>query len=224
MIKILIKKLRDLAVGDYRSKLLSDLVVKKIIKHNKKRSIKILDYGSGFQPNVIYFVHNKLTTVYEKKVVVDCYDFYTSKQLSKLNKKEKFSINFHKINTIKLNKKKYDFAIINDVLHHIGIEKKVFIKNLLNDLLTKAKIIFIKDHFQQGFNSNQTIRLMDFLGNYFNGTPIPKIYYTKKKFIDLIKKTNGNMFNIIFEIKLYPSYLFFMSEPKFNFACLIKKK
>ena len=180
MIKFLIKKSRDLAVGDYRSKILSDLVVKKIIKHNKKRSIKILDYGSGFQPNVIYFVYNKLTVVYKKKVAVDCYDFYTSKQLSKLNKKEKLPINFHKIDTIKLNKKKYDFAIINDVLHHIGIEKEVFIKNLLNDLLAKAKIIFIKDHFQQGFISNQIIRLMDFLGNYFNGVPIPKIYYTKK--------------------------------------------
>lgn len=224
MIKRVIKKLRDLTVGDFRSKILSDLLVKKILKYNKKRSIKIIDYGSGFQPNVIYFTYNKLTTVYKKKVVVDCYDFYTFKQLSKLNKKEKLSINFHKIDTIKLNKKKYDFAVINDVLHHIGIEKKVFIKNLLNDLLTKAKIIFIKDHFQQGFISNQTIRLMDFLGNYFNGVPIPKIYYTKKTFIDLIKKTNGNISEIIFEIKLYPAYLLSLSNPKFNFVCLIKKK
>jgi len=224
MIKFLIKKLRDLAVGDYRSKILSDLVVKKIIKHNKKKNIKILDYGSGFQPNVMYFVYNKLTAVYKKKVVVDCYDFYTFKQLSKLNKKEKLPINFHKIDTIKLNKKKYDFAIINDVLHHIGIEKEVFIKNLLNDLLTKAKIIFIKDHFQQGFISNQIIRLMDFLGNYFNGVPIPKIYYTKKTFLELIKKTNGSISEIILEIKLYPAYLLLLSNPKFNFACLIKKK
>ena len=65
-----------------------------------------------------------------------------------------------------MNKNKYDFATINDVLHHIGIENEVFIKNLLNNLIAKTKIIFIKDHFQQGFVSNQTIRLMDFLGNY----------------------------------------------------------
>ena len=224
MIKKLLKRLRDLVVGDFRSKILSDLIVNKIIKYNKQKNIKILDYGSGFQPNVIYFVYNKLTKVYKKKVVVDCYDFYTLKQLNELNKKKKLPINFYQINSIKSNKNKYDFATINDVLHHIGIENEVFIKNLLNNLIAKTKIIFIKDHFQQGFVSNQTIRLMDFLGNYFNDVPIPKLYYTKKTFEELIKKTNGSISEIILEIKLYPTYLLFLSNPKFNFACLIKKR
>lgn len=224
MIKKLLKRLRDLVVGDFRSKILSDLIVNKIIKYNKQKNIKILDYGSGFQPNVIYFVYNKLTKVYKKKVVVDCYDFYTLKQLNELNKKKKLPINFYQINSIKSNKNKYDFATINDVLHHIGIENEAFIKNLLNNLIAKTKIIFIKDHFQQGFVSNQTIRLMDFLGNYFNDVPIPKLYYTKKTFKKLIKKTNGSISEIILEIKLYPPYLLFLSNPKFNFACLIKKR
>ena len=224
MIKKLLKRLRDLVVGDFRSKILSDLIVNKIIKYNKQKNIKILDYGSGFQPNVIYFVYNKLTKVYKKKVVVDCYDFYTLKQLNELNKKKKLPINFYQINSIKSNKNKYDFATINDVLHHIGIENEAFIKNLLNNLIAKTKIIFIKDHFQQGFVSNQTIRLMDFLGNYFNDVPIPKLYYTKKTFKKLIKKTNGSIIEIILEIKLYPPYLLFLSNPKFNFACLIKKR
>ena len=127
MIKKLLKRLRDLVVGDFRSKILSDLIVNKIIKYNKQKNIKILDYGSGFQPNVIYFVYNKLTKVYKKKVVVDCYDFYTLKQLAELNKKKKLPINFYQINAIKSNKNKYDFATINDVLHHIGIENEVFI-------------------------------------------------------------------------------------------------
>lgn len=224
MIKKLLKRLRDLVVGDFRSKILSDLIVNKIIKYNKQKNIKILDYGSGFQPNVIYFVYNKLTKVYKKKVVVDCYDFYTLKQLNELNKKKKLPINFYQINSIKSNKNKYDFATINDVLHHIGIENEAFIKNLLNNLIAKTKIIFIKDHFQQGFVSNQTIRLMDFLGNYFNDVPIPKLYYTKKTFKKLIKKTNGSISEIILEIKLYPPYLLFLSNPKFNFVCLIKKR
>ena len=224
MIKKLLKRLRDLVVGDFRSKILSDLIVNKIIKYNKQKNIKILDYGSGFQPNVIYFVYDKLTRVYKKKVIVDCYDFYTLKQLAELNKKKKLPINFYQINAIKSNKNKYDFATINDVLHHIGIENEVFIKNLLNNLIAKTKIIFIKDHFQQGFVSNQTIRLMDFLGNYFNDVPIPKLYYTKKTFKKLIKKTNGSISEIILEIKLYPAYLLFLSNPKFNFACLIKKR
>ena len=224
MIKKILKKMRDLVVEDFRSKILSDLIVNKIIKYNKQKNIKILDYGSGFQPNVIYFVYEKLTRVYKKKVIVDCYDFYTLKQLAELNKKKKLPVNFYQINAIKSNKIKYDFATINDVLHHIGIENEDFIKNLLNNLIAKTKVVFIKDHFQQGFVSNQTIRLMDFLGNYFNDVPIPKLYYTKKTFEELIKKTNGNISEIILEIKLYPTYLLFLSNPKFNFACLIKKR
>ena len=224
MIKKILKKMRDLVVEDFRSKILSDLIVNKIIKYNKQKNIKILDYGSGFQPNVIYFVYEKLTRVYKKKVIVDCYDFYTLKQLAELNKKKKLPVNFYQINAIKSNKIKYDFATINDVLHHIGIENEDFIKNLLNNLIAKTKVVFIKDHFQQGFVSNQTIRLMDFLGNYFNDVPIPKLYYTKKTFEELIKKTNGNISEIILEIKLYPTYLLYLSNPKFNFACLIKKR
>ena len=224
MIKKILKKMRDLVVEDFRSKILSDLIVNKIIKYNKQKNIKILDYGSGFQPNVIWFVYDKLTRVYKKKVIVDCYDFYTLKQLAELNKKKKLPVNFYQINAIKSNKIKYDFATINDVLHHIGIENEDFIKNLLNNLIAKTKVVFIKDHFQQGFVSNQTIRLMDFLGNYFNDVPIPKLYYTKKTFEELIKKTNGNISEIILEIKLYPTYLLYLSNPKFNFACLIKKR
>ena len=50
----------------------------------------------------------------------------------------------------------------------MGIQNEKLIINLLNDLLTKSKIVFMKDHFKQGFFSNTIIRIMDFLGNYFN--------------------------------------------------------
>ena len=92
---------------------------------------------------------------------------------------------------MKQQREKYDFALINDVLHHIGIEKKKFIINLLNDILNKSKIIFVKDHFQYGYISNQLIRIMDYLGNCFNTNKLPKIYYTKKLFQELIKKTDA---------------------------------
>jgi hypothetical protein len=49
LFKYLIKFLRNLAVGDYRSKKLSNLIFGVILKYNKKRTIKILDFGSGHQ-------------------------------------------------------------------------------------------------------------------------------------------------------------------------------
>lgn len=223
MLKRLIKKIRDFVIGDYRSKILGDLIVKKIIKYNKQKNIRILDFGSGFQPNIIFYIYDKLTLIYKKKVFIDCFDFYTLNQLSKLNGDRSVLINFKKIKLMKQQREKYDFALINDVLHHIGIEKKNFIINLLNDILNKSKIIFVKDHFQYGYISNQLIRIMDYLGNCFNTNKLPKIYYTKKLFQELIKKTDGHIIEIIYEIKLYPSYLLFMSNPKLNFVCLIKK-
>jgi len=124
----------------------------------------------------------------------------------------------------KKNQTKYDFALVNDVIHHMGIQNEKLIINLLNDLLTKSKIVFVKDHFQQGFFSNTIIRIMDFLGNYFNDVNVPTTYYSKKSFENLIKKTDGKIIEKIFEIKLYPDYLPLVSNPKFNFAYLIKRK
>ena len=81
--------------------------------------------------------------------------------MKKLNKKNK-NIRFAHINSISKNKKKYDFCLINDVIHHIGIENEKLIIQILNSLMSVSKIVLIKDHFQTGFLSNNTIRLMDF--------------------------------------------------------------
>lgn len=224
LFKIYLQKLRNYVLGDFRSKKLSHLIVKKIIKYNKKKTIKILDYGTGYQPKVVYFVYEQLVKKHKKKIIVDCYDFYSKKDLKKLNRFKNRSINFYNIGSIQKNKKRYDFCMINDVIHHIGIEKEEVIIKILNSLINISKIVFIKDHFQQGFLSNNIIRFMDFLGNYFNNVNTPDKYYTKRSFKKLLKKMKIITIEKILSIKLYPSFLFFMSNPDFNFCYLIKKK
>ena len=102
---------------------------------------------------------------------------YNSKNLESLNHiNDIIFLNIEKLNA---DNTKYDFCLINDVLHHIGVEKVSELKNLIITLQNKAKYVLIKDHFQCGFFSNQTIRLMDFLGNYYNDVSTPKKYFDK---------------------------------------------
>ena len=224
LFKICLQKLRNYILGDFRSKKLSNLIVKKIIKYNKQKFIKIIDYGTGYQPKVVHFIYDQLFDIYKKKIIIDCYDFYSKKDLKKLNNIKNKNINFYNIKTIRKNKKKYDFCLINDVIHHIGIEKEKIIIKILNNLTNISKMVFIKDHFQQGILSNNIIRFMDFLGNYFNNVNTPDKYYTKKSFQKLLKKMKITTVEKMLSIKLYPSFLLFMSNPDFNFFYLIKKK
>ena len=222
IIKLFLKKLNNITVGNYRAENLSEAIVKLIFKYSdKKKNIKIMDYGSGFQPEVIYHVYKKLINKYNKNIKIHCFDVYNSKDLKNLNQNK--NIVFYNIQNLNLNKTKYDFCLLNDVLHHIGIEKLLVLKNLIIKLQNKAKFVLIKDHFQYGFFSNLTIRVMDFLGNYFNNVPTPNKYFNKTSFNSLLKLSNSKVVEKVFNIKLYQSYFLFMSNPKFNFIYLTKK-
>ena len=222
IIKLFLKTLNHITVGDYRAKNLSEIIVKLILKYSdKNRSIKIMDYGSGFQPKVIYYVYKKLKYKHNKNIKIHCFDIYNSKNLKNLNQNK--DIIFYSLQNLNLNKTKYDFCLLNDVLHHIGIEKLTVLKNLIIKLQNKAKFVLIKDHFQYGFFSNLTIRVMDFLGNYFNNVSTPKKYFNKTSFNFLLRLSNSKIVEKVFNIKLYQSYFLFMSNPKFNFIYLTKK-
>ena len=222
IIKLFLKKLNHITVGNYRAENLSEIIVKLILKYSdKNQSIKIMDYGSGFQPKVIYYVYKKLKNKHNKNIKIHCFDIYNSKNLKNLNQNK--DIVFYNIQNLNLNKTKYDFCFLNDVLHHIGIEKLSILKNLIIKLQKKAKFVLIKDHFQYGFFSNLTIRVMDFLGNYFNNVPTPNKYFNKTSFNSLLKLSNSKIVEKVFNIKLYQSYFLFMSNPKFNFIYLTKK-
>lgn len=221
--KKFLKASRNIVLGDFRSKKLSEIIISKILKYSENRkNIKVIDYGSGHQPRVIYYIHEKLKKKFNINVKIDCYDFYTDEEIKKLKKTYKKGINFFNMSSFK--NKTYDFCLINDVLHHIDITKEIVIIKILKRLLKSSKIVIIKDHFQYGFLSNNIIRFMDFLGNYFNDVKIPKKYYDKKIFEDLLVKIRARVIEKIISVKLYPSYLLFMSNPDYHFIYLINKR
>ena len=222
MVKFFLKRLNNIVVGNFRAKMLSQIIARIVLKHsNKKQIIKIIDYGSGLQPKVIFYIYDILKNEHKLNIKIYCYDLYNSKYLKTLNKNK--NIIFLHIKNLSFDYTKYDFCLINDVLHHIGVEKVSELKNLITKLQNKSKFVLIKDHFQYGFFSNLTIRVMDFLGNYFNNVTTPNKYFNKTSFNSLLKLSNSKVVEKVFNIKLYQSYFLFMSNPKFNFIYLTKK-
>ena len=155
-----------------------------IIRNKPSDNLNIIDYGSGFHPKVIINV-SKLLNKQGIKLEINCFDFYTDENLNNLNK------SFDNIKFLNLEDfdktKNYDFVFISDVLHHIGIDKKIEIKNLLDQLSNKSKFILIKDHFEYSIFSRMILIFMDFIGNYKDDVSIHKRYFKKDEFDILMK-------------------------------------
>ena len=127
------------------------------------------------------------------KYTIECYDYYTNNEINKLNDINK-NIKFFNLNKFPLSNK-YDYALIIDVLHHIDMQSLEEHYNILKKISRFSDYIFIKDHFQHNYFSNIKLRLMDFIGNYYNDVFIPTKYLTIAEYNRLIKKLS------FFEIK-----------------------
>ena len=218
MLKLFFKYLRKFLIGNYREIKLAKTFTKIFLEFNNKSNLNILDYGSGFNPTITYEMLS-LNISKQFKIKIDCYDLYNEEQLKNLNKKS--NISFYNISHLDENKRKYDFCLISDTLHHIGVDNNEYIKDILIKLKKKSRYIIIKDHFENGFFSRQCLRMMDFLGNFSSGVTIPKKYYTKHSFENLLYQLNFKPIKRIFDIRYHPKIFLFLSSPKFHFIYIL---
>ena len=220
-------KFRNIILGNYREKVVSDIISKEISHLGNLRSkkiIKIIDYGSGYNPIVIKKIIKKLSNKYKKKKIKAwCFDYYNQKQIALMNKQK--NIKFFHVDSLKnKNLGKYHFCLIIDVLHHIGLKDKDKIFKIFRKLKNISKFIFIKDHFQYGFFSNFILILMDIFGNYKDGVKIPSIYFTKETYNNLIKKINLLEIKRLNKLSYYKWYWFYLNSKKLQFISILKKK
>ena len=214
-----------LLVKNYRDYVLSKTLcheIEKLENINKKRIIKILDYGSGYSPTVIKKIVEYLTYKYKRtKFLVYCYDFYTEKELKIMNNNT--NIKFLNIESLSNNKiLKFNFCLVLDVLHHIGLENSRKIFKIITMLKKRSNFLIIKDHFQYGFFSNFILMIMDFVGNYGDGTKIPKIYFNIKTFEKFVSKLNLKEIKRITNKKYYKWYWFYFKSSRFQFISIFK--
>ena len=218
--KNVLSKLRKTFLGIYREEQLSDYFYMLIKSHHKNKNIKILDYGSGFNPDLILLLSKKLSDN-KFNCRITCVDLYSTENLNELNKNYKL-INF--VNFKELPKDlNYDFIILSDVLHHVGVDSAET-KKILNHLSSISKYIILKDHFEYSFISRFILRFMDFIGNYKDGVNIPKNYFTEANYNRLLEELEIENIDAIENIKLYNKILIPFNFSRFQFINLLRKR
>ena len=223
--KKLLSKYRKFLFGNYRGHVLSTTIcgeIEKLEKLKRKKVIKILDFGSGFNPILINKIIKKLTHKYKNtKFLAYCYDFYTKKELKIMNTNS--NIKFLNINSLSNNKvNKFNFCLAIDVLHHIGLHNSRKICEIVKKLRKRSKFLIIKDHFQYGFFSNMALIFMDCFGNYGDNTKIPRTYFTIKTFENFLSKMNLEELKRIDNKKYYKWYCFYFNSSKLQFISIVK--
>jgi hypothetical protein len=219
-------KLRNFLLRDFREEVLCKIIIQEIEKLEdlkNKKLIKILDYGSGYSPVLIKKIVNKLSKKYKNTIFkAYCFDYYSNEHISLLNKNNSTKIKFFNIKKLKSIKMNFNFCLIVDVLHHIGINKGNKIYKTTRMLKKICKFIIIKDHFQYGFFSNLILVLMDFFGNYFDGVKIPNLYFDKKSYKKFLKKIPLKEIRSINNKKYYKWYWLYINNKKLQFVSIVK--
>lgn len=190
----------------------------------RKKKIKILDFGSGYDGALIFLLSQKfekLSYNYE----IHCFDFYDKEFLVKHNKKNN-RIRFFNLKDLEkksfIKNQRYDYAIISDVIHHIGINEVNTIKKIFNKISKVTNKIIIKDHFSENYFQTQVLRLIDFIGNRGTGTNVPNLYFSQKTFKKFLIENNLKVLKKKYPLVVRPKYYLFLSNPKLDFACLLK--
>ncbi len=219
MLKKFLHKFRFFLVGNLREEKLSRFFSELIIDFRPGEHVSILDYGSGFHPNVIVYT-SEILNDNQIKAEINCTDFYSPEDLIKLNNLYE-NINFYHLDNFE--DKEFDFVIISDVLHHIGIEKINEIKNLLIKLSQLSNFILIKDHFEYGPFSRAILRFMDFIGNYKDDVSIPRVYFNEAELNLLMDEIKLTTVKELTNISLYRKIFFPFNLKKLHFIHLYKK-
>ena len=79
-----------------------------------------------------------------------------------------------------------------------------------------SKYLVIKDPFEKNIFEKTLLRIMDYFGNSFNRVEIPKRYFKKEEFDDLLNYLNLNIVEKIIGINIYQKFFIFLEILNFS--------
>ena len=101
--------------------------------------------------------------------------------------------------TLPFEDKSFDIVLFSDVLHH-DYEN---LHQLIREAKRVADFIIIKDHFEYGLFSRSLLQLADIVGNYGYGVSIPKRYFSKQRFYDILRAHQLEELDTMCPVHLY---------------------
>lgn len=119
--------------------------------------------------------------------------------------------------TIPYEARSFDVVMFVDVLHHV-IDPLV----VLREAVRVGKIIVIKDHFRDGFLAGFTLRLMDWVGNAYQGAVPPCSYWRERQWTDAFRSLGLEVRELTASLGLYPSAVAWLFERRLHFIAVIQ--
>lgn len=94
----------------------------------------------------------------------------------------------------------FDVGLFADVLHHVPED---MVHDLVRDALRVCPALVVKDHFEYGPASRQSLKAMDVVGNRGYGISIPDRYFTKASFAALATTVGARVASLDVGLDLY---------------------
>jgi hypothetical protein len=189
-------------------------IIDSIISDLDKKDLFVLDYGCGAMN---FSIRLKNQGRISKFVGMDIFPKPTSSE----NVIDIWE-NYQQIPAKGISKSsgEFDLTIVIDVLHHAPELDQA---KILRSLAEVSNYILVKDHFEYGFISRHLLRLADWYGNYAYGVSIPKRYFNKKRWINLIESAGLKELKLKTNVKVHKGLFGLIIPPRHHFISLLQK-
>jgi len=112
----------------------------------------------------------------------------------------------------------FDVVMFVDVLHHTT-DPRI----LLREAARVGKTVLVKDHFRDGLFANETLRLMDWVGNARHGVALPYNYWPQSEWIAAFDEVGLNARTINCKLNLYPIPLSWFFDRNLHFIAFCRR-
>ncbi len=112
----------------------------------------------------------------------------------------------------------FDVVMFVDVLHHTT-DPRI----LLREAARVGNAVLIKDHFREGYLANETLRLMDWIGNARHGVALPYNYWPKSEWIAAFDECGLTTRTMNCKLNLYPVPLSWFFDRRLHFIAFCRR-